>query len=46
VGHHLSLGSQPEGYRYEAIVRISEANAACREPKELATTLADEIGTR
>jgi formate hydrogenlyase transcriptional activator len=36
--------SQTDSYRYEAIVRISEAIAACREPKELATTLADEIG--
>jgi formate hydrogenlyase transcriptional activator len=31
-------------HRYEAVVRISEAIAACREPEELATTLADEIG--
>jgi len=30
--------------RYEAVVRISEAIAACREPEELATTLAEEIG--
>jgi GAF domain-containing protein len=30
--------------RYEAVVRISEAIAACREPEQLATTLADEIG--
>jgi formate hydrogenlyase transcriptional activator len=36
--------SQTDSYRYEAIVRISEAIAACREPKELATTLAGEIG--
>jgi formate hydrogenlyase transcriptional activator len=36
--------SQTDSYRYEAIVRTSEAIAACREPKELATTLADEIG--
>jgi hypothetical protein len=36
--------SQIDSYRYEAIVRISEVIAACREPKELATTLADEIG--
>jgi len=36
--------SQTDSYRYEAIVRISEAIAACREPKELATTLATEIG--
>jgi formate hydrogenlyase transcriptional activator len=32
--------------RYEAVLRISEAIAACcREPEELARTLADEIGT-
>jgi formate hydrogenlyase transcriptional activator len=31
-------------HRYEAVLRISEAIAACREPEELATTLADEIG--
>jgi formate hydrogenlyase transcriptional activator len=33
-----------DSVRYEAIVRISEAIAACREPEELARTLADEIG--
>src|ERR1700723_68772 len=38
------IESQTDSYRYEAIVRISEAIAACREPKELAVTLADEIG--
>jgi len=35
---------QSETHRYEAVVRISEAIAACREPEQLATTLADEIG--
>ena len=30
--------------RYQAIGRISEAITACREPEELARTLADEIG--
>jgi len=29
---------------YEAVRRISEAISACRDPEELATTLADEIG--
>jgi len=29
---------------YEAVRRISEAIAGCREPEQLATTLADEIG--
>jgi hypothetical protein len=32
------------GHRYEAVVRISEAIVACRDPEELARTLADEIG--
>jgi formate hydrogenlyase transcriptional activator len=35
---------QTDSYRYEAIVRISEAIAACLEPAQLATTLASEIG--
>jgi len=35
---------QCDASRYEAVVRISEAIAVCRKPKELATTLADEIG--
>jgi transcriptional regulator with GAF, ATPase, and Fis domain len=30
---------------YEAMLRISEAISACREPENLATTLANEIGT-
>src|SRR3984957_18497419 len=30
--------------RYEAVLRISEAIAACRAPEELARTLADEMG--
>ena len=30
--------------RYGAVMRISEAIATCREPEELATTLASEIG--
>src|ERR1700740_956400 len=30
--------------RYEAVVRISEVLTACREPGEVARTLADEIG--
>jgi len=44
MGTDPIVESQTDSYRYEAIVRISEAIAACREPKELATTLADEIG--
>src|SRR5246127_534241 len=38
------IAAQSDTRRYEAIVRISEAIAACREPEQLATTLADEIG--
>jgi formate hydrogenlyase transcriptional activator len=44
MGTEPIIESQTDSYRYEALVRISEAIAACREPKELATTLADEIG--
>ena len=35
---------ETSSHRYEAVMRISEAIAACREPEELASTLADEIG--
>ncbi|HUD68515.1 MAG TPA: sigma 54-interacting transcriptional regulator [Candidatus Sulfotelmatobacter sp.] len=38
------IASQNDRSRFEAVVRISEAMAACREPEQLATTLADEIG--
>jgi len=38
------MGTESDTDRYEAVVRISEAIAACREPEELARTLADEIG--
>ena len=39
-----AIASQSDSHRYEAVLRISEAIAACREPEELATTLASEIG--
>src|SRR3984957_11465690 len=35
---------ESDSHRYTAVLRISEAIAACREPEELARTLADEIG--
>jgi formate hydrogenlyase transcriptional activator len=38
------IAAQSDTRRYEAIVRISEAIAACGEPEQLAATLADEIG--
>src|SRR5246500_1390222 len=34
---------QRDCHRYQAVMRVSEAIAACREPDELARTLADEI---
>jgi formate hydrogenlyase transcriptional activator len=44
MGTESIIKSQRDSYRYEAVVRISEAIAACREPEELAKILADEIG--
>src|SRR5579864_3414034 len=44
MGTDPIIAAQSDIGRYEAIVRISEAIAACREPEQLATTLADEIG--
>src|SRR5258707_5822615 len=44
------MGTEPiiaplsDTHRYEAIVRISETIAACRDPEEMVTTLASEIG--
>ena len=44
MGTEPIVESQKGTCRYEAIVHISETIAACREPEELAKTLADEIG--
>ena len=44
MGTDLIIAPQSDSRRYEAVLRISEAIAACREPEELATTLASEIG--
>jgi formate hydrogenlyase transcriptional activator len=44
MGTDPIIAPQSDTHRYEAVVRISEAIAACREPEQLATTLADEIG--
>jgi hypothetical protein len=44
MGSDPIIAPQSDTRRYEAVVRISEAIAACREPEELATTLASEIG--
>ena len=41
-GHAQSRESSPS--RYAAVLQISEAIASSREPQELATTLADEMG--
>ncbi|HWC16217.1 MAG TPA: sigma 54-interacting transcriptional regulator [Terriglobales bacterium] len=43
MGTEPIIEFQRETQRYEAVVRISEAIAACHEPDELARTLADEI---
>jgi formate hydrogenlyase transcriptional activator len=44
MGTDPIIAPQCDTHRYEAVLRISEAIAACREPEELATTLASEIG--
>jgi formate hydrogenlyase transcriptional activator len=44
MGTDPIIASQSDSHRYEAVLRISEAIAACREPEELARTLADKIG--
>jgi formate hydrogenlyase transcriptional activator len=36
---------ESDSHRYEAVLRIGEVISACREPEDLARTLADEIGT-
>jgi formate hydrogenlyase transcriptional activator len=41
---HPMISAESDCHRYGAVVRISEAIAACHEPEELARTLADEIG--
>jgi formate hydrogenlyase transcriptional activator len=43
MGIDSIIAPECDTHRYEAVVRISEAIAACREPEELATTLASEI---
>jgi formate hydrogenlyase transcriptional activator len=44
MGTDPMIAPQSDSNRYEAVLRISEAIAACPEPEELATTLASEIG--
>ena len=44
MGTDAIIAPQSDSHRYEAVLRISEAISACREPEELATTLASEIG--
>src|SRR5580700_4913528 len=44
MGTEPIIGPQSDTHRYAAVLRISEAIAACREPEELATTPASEIG--
>ncbi len=44
MGTDVIIAPQSDSHRYEAVLRISEAIAACHEPEELAKTLADQIG--
>jgi formate hydrogenlyase transcriptional activator len=44
MGADPIIAPQRDSHRYAAVLRISELIAACREPDELARTLADEIG--
>jgi len=44
MGTDPIIAAESDSHRYEAVLRISEAIAACREPEELARTLASEIG--
>src|SRR5258706_12181119 len=44
MGTVAIVESQTGSHGYEAIVRISETIAACRDAEEMATTLASEIG--
>src|SRR6202522_1516001 len=44
VGTDPITAPQSDSHRYKAVLRVSEMSAACCEPKELATILADEIG--
>jgi len=39
-----TLAPQNDTHRYKAVVRISQAIGACREPEELAESLANELG--
>src|ERR1700686_2305512 len=44
MGTELVIAHERDSNRYEAVLRLSEVITACREPEELARTLADEIG--
>jgi len=44
MGGQVQTTPGPDARRYEAVVRISEALVACRQPEELAKTLADLLG--
>jgi hypothetical protein len=40
----VSLQERGEGKRYEALLRISEAISACREPEDLTRILSEQLG--
>ena len=39
----ISIGASDTGQRYEALLRISEALSACREPEDLTRILSDHL---
>ena len=45
MGTDPIIAPQSDRRRYEAVVRISEAIAACSEPEQLATTLASRLAS-
>src|SRR2546426_11148901 len=40
---HVRIPPRSDGRRYEALLRLSEAMSACREPEELTKILAEEL---
>lgn len=43
IGGHVPLPPPSDGRRYEAVLRLSEALSACREPEELTKILSREL---
>src|ERR1700729_3403314 len=43
IGPGISIRERDEGQRYEALLRISEALSACREPEDLTRILSEQL---